>query len=575
MERRIPYGISNYEEAIKKQAYIVDKTRYIQNLETIQNPVFLRPRRFGKSLFCSMLQSYYDLLSADLFSELFQSSWIGTHPTPEHNKYIVLHLDFSVIENSGSFPEMKAGFETYCNTCLTMLKVRYPGILDKMPDINPFLSSSSNLIVLLEYIRAAKTPQLYVIIDEYDNFANQFIITCQDAVYEELTAGDSFLRTFFKILKRGRQSGAIAQIFITGVLPIAIDDLASGYNIGTFLTLDPEFEHMMGFTKEEVETLVTRIYEDYGFDFATKTQVLDVITSQYDGYHPATTDSESLYNPTMLMFFFRQFCQTGLIPDQLTDLNLRTDLGFVKRITGMRSEDTEAFIRNLTLQDTIPYDTEYLVTKFNMSQFFQKSYFPISFFYLGLLTRNDEFTLSVPNLNVRKIITEYLNELYHIDVSTRYEDMMRRFIARPDISVLFADYWSLYVSQLPEVIFMQVQENFYRTTFYELCSRYLSRWFTWNLERSYPKGRSDLEFVGKYLEKFANLRIIIEFKYISNSEFIKRFQNIDAITLKDEDVRQIDGYVAGLKKEYPEVTVQQYVIYCVGNLGYKVFELDN
>lgn len=275
------------------------------------------------------------------------------------------------------------------------------------------------------------------------------------------------------------------------------------------------------------------------------------------------------------MFFFRQFCQTGLIPDQLTDLNLRTDLGFVKRITGMRSEDTEAFIRNLTLQDTIPYDTEYLVTKFNMSQFFQKSYFPISFFYLGLLTRNDEFTLSVPNLNVRKIITEYLNELYHIDVSTRYEDMMRRFIARPDISVLFADYWSLYVSQLPEVIFMQVQENFYRTTFYELCSRYLSRWFTWNLERSYPKGRSDLEFVGKYLEKFANLRIIIEFKYISNSEFIKRFLNIDAITLKDEDVRQIAGYVAGLKKEYPEVTVQQYVIYCVGNLGYKVFELDN
>lgn len=222
-----------------------------------------------------------------------------------------------------------------------------------------------------------------MIIDEYDNFANQCITSYQDLLYEELTAEDSFLRTFFKVLKQGRQNGAIAQIFITGVFPITIDDLSSGYNIGTFLTLDPEFEHMIGFTQKEVNNLLDCIYNDYGFDISTKPMVLDVIKSQYDGYHIVRTDGQALYNPTMVMFFLRLFCSSGNIPNQLTDLNLRTDLGWIKRITSMRSDDTEVFIRDLTLQDSISFDEEYLVTKFNMLQFFQKGYYPISFFLPG------------------------------------------------------------------------------------------------------------------------------------------------------------------------------------------------
>ncbi|MGV8108791.1 MAG: PD-(D/E)XK nuclease domain-containing protein [Methanospirillum sp.] len=223
----------------------------------------------------------------------------------------------------------------------------------------------------------------------------------------------------------------------------------------------------------------------------------------------------------------------------------------------------------------MPYDEDFLVTKFNMSQFFQKSYYPISFFYLGLLTRKDEFSLSIPNLNIRKIITEYLNELYHIDVSTRYEDAMRRFVQHPDLPRLFADYWQLYVSQLPEAIFTHIQENFYRTTFYELCSRYLSKWFTWNVERSYPGGRTDLEFVGKYNEKFAHLRILIEFKYISNTKFQSYHCPIENFPLKQKDTLQITGYARDLIREYPEVTLKKYVIYCIGNHGFRIYDLDS
>jgi hypothetical protein len=175
---------------------------------------------------------------------------------------------------------------------------------------------------------------------------------------------------------------------------------------------------------------------------------------------------------------------------------------------------------------------------------------------------------------MQQIFVEYFNEIHQIEVSSGYTEIMQRFIHQPNLSQLFAGYWEHYVSQLPEVIFQQVNENFYRTTFYELCSRYLSRWFVWHVERSYPQGKSDLEFVGKYHEKFAGLRWVIEFKYISNTELSKKYKtNLDGFQLIQADTEQINGYVDGLRKEYPEAKISQFVIYCFGNQGFKVFEV--
>jgi hypothetical protein len=152
---------------------------------------------------------------------------------------------------------------------------------------------------------------------------------------------------------------------------------------------------------------------------------------------------------------------------------------------------------------------------------------------------------------------------------------MRRFVNDPDLKALFAGYWNEYVSQLPEAIFAQVNENFYRTTFFELCSRYLSKWFVWNVERSYPTGRTDLEFVGKFNECFAGTRMVIEFKYFSNTQFKKFGVSINGFELRAEDLNQIQGYVKGLKQEYPEAKVSKHVIYCFGNLGFKVFDVGS
>ncbi len=252
MRKRVVYGEANYEALVRKHGYFVDKTRYIETLEMVENPVFLRPRRFGKSLWCRILECYYNIRQKDQFEELFGHTYIGQHPTPLRNSYFVLHLDFSTIDPSGPIAKIEKNFNEICNLCMDMIVYHYRQWFHEEVIIDRRESASVNLSRILYAIRKCDLPQLYVIIDEYDNFANQLITGHHDHLYRELTAPESFLKTFFKTLKEGRKSRAISNIFITGVLPITIDDLASGFNIATMITLEPEFEQMMGFTQSEV-----------------------------------------------------------------------------------------------------------------------------------------------------------------------------------------------------------------------------------------------------------------------------------------------------------------------------------
>lgn len=572
-KKRVVYGVANYAEQVQKHGYFVDKTEYIQKLEFIENPVFLRPRRFGKSMFCSLLNYYYDLNEAHRFEQLFGHTWIGQHPTGNQNCYMMLPLNFSTIATGPTLKEIEESFKQKCNVILNHLRQRYSALLGPMHEIDLSRPVANNLDNLLNYIETYQLPPLYVIIDEYDNFANHLITTNKDPLYRALTADDSFFKTFFKTLKEGRERQTIANVYITGILPITIDDLASAFNVATFLTLDTEFEALAGFTQPEVDLLLDEVYTDYALDPATRPEINALIKNHYNGYHFVAPEGPALYNSTSLMYFLHELTRYKRPPEFLTDLNLRTDLQWVRRLTGSNPTHTETFVETLLTENRIRYDRNFLVTKFNMFQFFEPSFFPISFFYLGMLTQDDDFTLQLPNVNMRQIFAEYFNELNQIDVSTRYSELMTAFLSRPDLEQLFAGYWREYVSQLPEAIFQKVNENFYRTTFYELCSRYLSRWFSWHVERSYPQGKSDLEFVGKYNEKYANLRWIIEFKYYSNTEFKTFDTTMDAFQLQPEDTQQIAGYAEGLRHEFPRAQIEQYVIYCIGNQGFRVFRV--
>jgi len=573
MKKRILYAEADYESLVRENGYFVDKTQYIEKLEQVKNPVFLRPRRFGKSLLCRMLECYYNIRQKDEFEELFGHTWIGRNPTPLRNSFFVMHVDFSTVDPSGSIDEIEDSFNNTCNLRMKTMAGRNKAWFQEQVIIEVKGKASSNLKTVLNYIEENNLPPLYVIIDEYDNFANQLITGHKDRLYHQLMSDEGFFKTFFKTLKEGRKTSAIHNVFITGVLPVTIDELASGFNIATFITLDPEFENMLGFTQEEVNGLLDEIYHDYQIELETRKQVRAVIKNQYNGYHFIRPDGEAVYNSTILMYFLNWFTRYKTIPEYLTDMNLKTDISWVRRITGSNPENTEEFVDQLTTRNIIAYDKIFLISKFGMSQFFEKGFFPISFFYLGMLTKKDDFYLKLPNLNMQKIFVEYFNELHRIDVSTLHTEYMQQFVNDLNLPNLFAGYWEKYVSQLPEAVFQQVNENFYRTTFYELCSRYLSRWFTWNVERSYPKGRTDLEFVGKYHETFAGVRMVIEFKYFSNTEFGKFKTTIEDFKLREKDTDQIAGYIQGLKEEYPEAKVSQFVIYCFGNQGFKVFDI--
>lgn len=573
IKRRVLYSEANYAAMVRDHGYFVDKTAYVAQLEPVRNPVFLRPRRFGKSLLCSILRYYYDRNYADQFEQLFGHTWIGQHPTGQQNQYLILGLNFSTIVTGPTISAIENSFKSQCNYILDSLRYEYAPLLDDLPPLPQDAPVADNLRKLLTYLRVRRLPRLYVIIDEYDNFSNQLIIDHKDELYRQLTADDGFFKIFFKTLKEGRETNTIANVFITGVLPILIDELASGFNIATILTLRSEFEAMLGFTQSEVDQLLDMVYQDYAFDPSTRPEIATMLKNHYNGYHFATTQGEALYNSTILMYFLEYFTSRREPPEFLTDLNLRTDLMWIRRLTSAHPGDTEAFVEALTNANQIAYDKNFLTTKFNMFQFFTPGFYPIAFFYLGMLTRQDDFFLKLPNLNLRQIFIEYFNEIHQIDVSTRYAEMMQSFVNQPNLEQLFAGYWREYVSQLPEAVFTRMNENFYRITFYELCSRYLSRWFTWNLERSYPSGKSDLEFVGKYHEQFAGLRWVIEFKYYSNAEFRKLDTTIEAFTLQSEDKAQVQGYAADLRREYPEATIAQFVIYCFGNAGFRVFQV--
>lgn len=417
MKKRILYANANYEEIVHENGYFVDKTQYIEKLEAIKNPVFLRPRRFGKSLWCRILECYYNINQKDDFERLFGHTWIGQNPTPLRNSFFVLHLDFSVVKPSGDISDIEKSFNHSCNLCMKMMlgqsKDRFQGRIQT--DMNA--DASANLESIIKYIGEKNFPSLYVIIDEYDNFANQLILSHKDHLYNELTRDDSFLKTFFKALKEGRKSGTIANVFITGILPVTIDELTSAFNIARFITLNNTFENMLGFTQTEADRLLDEVYQDYEIDPFSRKEVDDLIQTQYNGYHFVNPQGEAVYNATILMHFLVQLCENKTIPKHLTDLNLRTDISWVRRLTGSSPQYTEEFVNQLTLHNSIRYDDRFLVTKFDMHQFFEKSFFPISFFYLGMLTRQDDFYLKLPNLNMREIFTEYFNEIHRIDVS--------------------------------------------------------------------------------------------------------------------------------------------------------------
>jgi hypothetical protein len=349
-----------------------------------------------------------------------------------------------------------------------------------------------------------------------------------------------------------------------------MDDLTSGFNISQIITLEKHTLEMMGFTQSEVDTYVDNIFEEHGWDAEKREQVRDELRSHYNGYR-LLPETQTLYNSTICNFYLNKLVISGgEIPTERIDHNLRVDINWLRRLTG-NEEETRRLLEQLMFEGNLPVDMTMLGSAFNMQQFFERRFFPLRLYYLGMLTFEDRFTLCFPNLTVKTIFTEYFNEVEKIEVSMGYTDMFRQFLKDRDWSQLFAGYWKQYVAQIPAQAFDKVNENFFRTTFYELCTRYLSPDYSFSIEVNHHTGRSDFEGIGRAGTAFENSAVVMEFKHFPKS----KSKSIMAMTEPfADDIKQVAGYSEDLQRKYPKLKIEKHLVYTIGAEGYRLFNVD-
>jgi hypothetical protein len=565
MKRRIPYAVANYEEIVTGQYHFVDKTRFIRELENYKVPVMLRPRRFGKSLWCSILECYYDINRSKRFEALFGTTDIGRVPTATHNSQLVLRFDFSRVEVLPDYAALRRKFNAECRNGLRIFLSDYAGLLGPLAAV-PEDDAAEALAVVLTAVRTAGAPPVLIIVDEYDNFTNQLLTTRQDQLYRDVTSGDSFLRTFFKVIKAGIGEGTVARCFITGVLPVTIDDLTSGFNIAQVITLKEHTLNMMGFTQTEVEAYVGAIFAERNWPEELQKRVLEDLRIHYNGYRLLPEAGETLYNATICNFYLNDLViADGKVPWQTIDDNLRVDVSWLRRLTG-GTKPARELVEGLLLDGSLPVDVTMLSSTFNMDRFFQPGFFPLSLYYLGMVTFLNRFELGFPNLSVRTLCTEYFNELEEISVSEGYTPMFERFLKDHDWGVLFDGYWKRYVGQIPAQAFDKANENFFRTTFYELCTRYVGRDFHLGIEVNSHGGRCDWQAVGRRGTAFEGQACVIEFKHFTRKEG-ERQGVLKLAAPLPADREQVERYAADLLRVHPELTIVRAVAYTVAGTG--------
>ncbi len=411
--KRIPYGRSDFVSIIEQNNYYVDKTMYVPMLEDeAYNLFFIRPRRFGKSLFLSMLHAYYDCLTKDKFHDWFGNLWIGQHPTSLQGRYQILHLDFSQI--GGDIEHLEEKFNFYLGVELDGFVRDYRAYYSEelYQKVNATQDATGKLALIQSEARSKRYP-LYLIIDEYDNFTNIVLNEMGERVYWAMTHAEGFYCDIFKKFK-----GSFERIFITGVSPVTLDDVTSGFNIGWHISTKPEFNQMLGFSTEDV-------YEAFNYykkagKLAADLDVDKVVNEMkpwYDNYcfsKNALTTQSKVFNCDMVFYYLRNYVSRGEAPKVLLDPNTKTDYAKMKKLLQLDKldGDRKGVIRTIAETGEIVAS---LYETFPARKITDPKVFPSLLFYYGMLTikntRGEKLVLGIPNNNVRKQYYEYLMEL--------------------------------------------------------------------------------------------------------------------------------------------------------------------
>ena len=414
--KRIPYGISDFNQLRSDNCYLVDKTRYLPLIEQMPNYLFLiRPRRFGKSLFLSMMRTYYDILQRDNFDKYFGDLWIGTHPTEERNRFQVLYFDFSKAGCSGVGDGLVTSFNEYCGLVIDKFAQQYASFYND--DFESRVLSIENPKAKLAYIELEakeKGYPLYLIIDEYDNFTNVILSEHGQKMFHGLAHASGFYREYFKQYK-----GMFNRIFLMGVSPVTLDDWSSGYNIDWNISTDETFNTMMGFSETEVREMFT-YYKSNGLLTGEVEAMISEMKPWYDNYCFArmSLNDDRVFNCDMTLYYLRSQIDFHRSPEDMVDKNIRTDYSKLKMLARIDHDSSREGSRMSTIEE-IAAKGEILVnlhTSFPAERIVDIDTFRSLLYYYGLLTicgtRGDRLRMCIPNHCVREQYFGFLRDYY-------------------------------------------------------------------------------------------------------------------------------------------------------------------
>jgi len=586
---RFPYGLADFATLISEGYFYVDRTDRIPLIENAgRQLLFLRPRRFGKSLWLSTLENYYDLAKAGDFERLFGGLKIGQNPTPLHNRYFVLKLNFSVVDPSGDRDAIRGALFNHINGSIEEFALRYQTYLPTPIAIHEDALRSWRAMLAA----VSQTPhKLYLLIDEYDNFANEVMISRERGKprYQELVEGEGIIKTFFKAVKDGAEGRGVDRVFITGVSPVVLSDMTSGYNVVETLSLLPRFNDLCGFTAEELRDALAQVAQRYGFDAARSEEALEVMRAFYNGYSFSLKSSERIYNPTLALYFLKRFADNGEYPARLLDDNLAMDrnrIQYVARLPHGPTLITQALAADADYPASAILIDE-LADRFGVEMMLNapkdQTFLASLLYYFGVLTlagRNTfgKLRLTIPNLVVRKLYVERLQEA----LLPNYEDQEQRqaaadrFYADGDLGPLCTLLEQRYFKVFDNRDLRWSNELVVKTAF--LVTLFNDTFYIMDSEPALDKGYGDLSLILRPdVRQYQLLDHLLEFKYVPlktlglSSEAVgamdrEALHALPAVAEQIKDAEtQLTRYRAILERVYGDkLKLRTHAVVCIG-----------
>ena len=516
MNLKMPYGISNYEKIINDGYYYVDKTMYIEKLENLPetNIMFLRPRKFGKTLFTSVLENYYDKNKKDSFEKLYGNTYIGKNPTKLKNSYCILRFNFSGINTENEETTMK-GFKEKVTISIEGFTKKY-GIEFY---INPEQTVEGMTRSLIEAFKIQKPQEkIYIIIDEYDHFANE-LLGFNTEQFRNLVSKNGKVRKWYEILKEGTET-VVDRIFITGVAPITLDSLTSGFNIGKDISQDIRFNEMMGFTREEL----VQILNNEEIPVEEQKKILPIMKENYNGYKFSMKAKNEIYNSNMCLYFLSEYSWSKEVPEDLIDVNIASDYNKVGKMLNLCKGENRLEILRKTVQGE-PIINK-IVKKFNPAIEFTENDMISMLYYLGYLTISGEDLgkpeLTIPNKVMKEIYANYFMQImeeeanFKIDNTTNNEIL--REIAKEGKIDKMVETLKIYLNNLSNRDLIKFDEKYIKLIFY--CIAMNMNIYSTKSEMEVNRNYPDILLVPRDSSK-GYKAVMVEFKYIKKGEVAK------------------------------------------------------